>query len=213
MIIRQFLTGGDRNFAYLAADEGTGKAMVVDPSYSPSMVYDFAGTNGLTIEYVFNTHRHADHSNGNAEMRRLTGRTALAYGDIETVTDIPVEDGAKFPLGSLEIVVLHTPGHTPDSICLLVGDALFTGDTLFVGKVGGTDYGEGARREYESLHRKLMTLPDATRVFPGHDVGVEPESTIGNEKKSNPFILQENLEAFVHLKRTWLEYKHKHGIA
>ena len=109
--------------------------------------------------------------------------------------------------------ILHTPGHTADSICLLVDDAAFTGDTLFVGKVGGTDLGDGARTEYASLHDVLMKLPDETRVFPGHDVGITPDSTIGRERAENPFLLREDLEAFVDLKRNWAEYKKEHGIA
>jgi glyoxylase-like metal-dependent hydrolase (beta-lactamase superfamily II) len=81
-----------------------------------------------------------------------------------------------------------------------------------VGKVGGTDYGPGAREEYDSLHSKLMTLPDETEVWPGHDYGVAPNSTIGHEKQTNPFILRETFEEFVDLKRNWLEYKREHGI-
>ncbi len=213
MHVKQFSTGGDRNFAYLAADEPSGEAMVVDPSFTPETVARYAVDTGFTVRWVFNTHRHFDHSNGNAVMERLTGVRALAFGDTDPETGIVVSDGAVFPLGDLEVRVLHTPGHTPDSICLLAGDAVFTGDTLFVGKVGGTDYGEGARAEYESLHGKLLTLPEETRVFPGHDVGVAPSSTIGREKETNPFLLRPDFASFVHLKRTWLEYKRKHGIA
>ena len=89
---------------------------------------------------------------------------------------------------------------------------LITGDTLFVGKVGGTDYGEEARREYESLHRKLLTLPAETEVWPGHDVGVAPSSTIGHERRTNPFLLRRSFDEFVELKCSWLEYKREHGI-
>jgi len=108
---------------------------------------------------------------------------------------------------------LHTPGHTPDSICLYVGDAVITGDTLFVGKVGGTDLGNGAKTEYDSLHEKLLILPDDTRVFPGHDYGTAPQSTIANERETNPFLAQPNFSAFVGLKQNWAAYKEEHGIA
>ena len=110
-------------------------------------------------------------------------------------------------------MVLHTPGHTEDSICLYVGDAVFTGDTLFVGKIGGTDFGAQARAEYESLHQKLLVLPDTTRVFPGHHYGTAPESTIGHERRTNPFLIQPDFETFVDLKRNWTAYKKAHGIA
>ncbi|HHE07815.1 MAG TPA: MBL fold metallo-hydrolase, partial [Chlorobaculum parvum] len=111
------------------------------------------------------------------------------------------------------ISILHTPGHTPDDICIHAGSALFTGDTLFVGKVGGTWSDEESRQEYRSLHERVMALPDETRVYPGHDYGVRPFSTIGEEKTANPFLLQPDVEAFIDLKANWAAYKKAHGIA
>jgi hydroxyacylglutathione hydrolase len=127
-------------------------------------------------------------------------------------TFISLADEQVLELGDLRLLVLHTPGHTEDSLCIYFPGAVFTGDTLFVGKVGGTDLGEGARLQYDSLHRKLMSLPPDTAVYPGHDVGVRPTSTIGDESKQNPFLLQPDLEHFVDLKRNWLKYKAEHGI-
>jgi hydroxyacylglutathione hydrolase len=213
VFVKQFRTGGDRNFGYLIGDESSGQAVVIDPSYSPQEIVEFAGENGYTIEYVFCTHNHFDHTNGNRVVHKLTGKQALLYRDTEPKTGIEVRDGARFPLGQLEVKVLHTPGHTPDAICLYVGDAVFTGDTLFVGKVGGTDLGPGAEAEYHSLHDKLLKLPDDTRVFPGHDVGVQPVSTVAHERETNPFLLRPDLEAFVDLKANWAAYKKEHGIA
>jgi len=213
MFVKQFRTGGDRNFGYLVADEGTKAAAVIDPSYSPERIVQFARDEQYDIQYVFSTHDHYDHTNGNATVERLTGKRALLFGDRDPTTGIAIKDGARLPLGNLEITILHTPGHTRDAICFLVGDAVFTGDTLFVGKVGGTDFGAGARAEYDSLHQKLFTLPDETRVFPGHDVGVAPESTIAHERETNPFLIQPDFESFVHLKRNWAAYKEEHGIA
>jgi len=212
VFVKQFRTGGDRNFGYLVADEVTRKATVIDPSYSPDLIVDFARENNYEIVYVFSTHDHFDHTNGNKVVEKLTGKRALLFGHTDPGTGIKVKDGARFPLGSLEITIVHTPGHTNDAICIYVGDAVFTGDTLFVGKVGGTDFGPGARAEYDSLHSKLFTLPDDTRVFPGHDVGVAPKSTIAHERQTNPFLLQPDFEAFVYLKRNWLAYKKEHGI-
>jgi glyoxylase-like metal-dependent hydrolase (beta-lactamase superfamily II) len=213
VFVKQFRTGGDRNFGYLVADPRTRKAAVIDPSYSPNQIVDWARANEYTIEYVFCTHDHYDHTNGNEAMRELTGLSPLLFDSTDPGRGIAVQDGTRFPLGELEIVVLHTPGHTPDAICLYIGDAVFTGDTLFVGKVGGTDLGAGAEQEYHSLHEKLLTLPDETRVFPGHDVGVQPQSTIVHERETNPFLLQPDLAAFVHLKANWAAYKKEHGIA
>jgi glyoxylase-like metal-dependent hydrolase (beta-lactamase superfamily II) len=213
MFVRQFLIGGDRNFAYLIADDASKQAVVVDPSYSPGTIVDFAHQQGYTIQYIFSTHGHYDHTNGNAEIEKLTGTAPLLFGDTDPQTGIKVAGGAIFPLGELRVTVIHTPGHTTDSICLYIGDAVFTGDTLFVGKIGGTDFGKQAKTEYYSLHQKLLTLPDETRVFPGHNYGVAPESTIGHERETNPFLLQPDFEAFVDLKRNWTAYKQAHGIA
>ena len=212
MLVHQIRTGGDRNFAYLVGDPATRRAIAIDPSYTPATLLHIATSNDLRITRAFCTHGHHDHTNGNEEFERRTGVRPLLFGDVDPETQIAVEDGAEFPLGQLTIRVLHTPGHSPDSICLLIGDAVFSGDTLFVGKVGGTDLADGAEEEYRSLHRKLLALPDDTRVYPGHDVGVAPHSTIGHERETNPFLLQPDLESFIDLKRNWAAYKKEHGI-
>jgi len=212
MIVKQFRTGGDRNFGYLAADEVTKLALVIDPSYSPDMIVDFANDNSYIIHYIFITHNHYDHTNGNEDIKRRTGIKPLGFGNKEPKTGTLLMNGATLALGNLEVKIIHTPGHTDDSICIYVGDVVFTGDTLFVGKIGGTDFGRQARTEYESLHNKLMKLPDETRIFPGHDYGVAPESTIAHERKTNPFLIQPDFESFVHLKMNWAEYKREHGI-
>ncbi len=213
MRVETFRTGGDRNLGYLAVDEASKEAFVVDPSYDPQSIADAASRAGINLRYAFCTHAHLDHTNGNEAFENATGVRPLLFGDTEPVTRVRVAHGALLPLGQTVIRILHTPGHSPDSICLLAGDAVFTGDTLFVGKVGGTAASPDARAEYESLHSKLLALPDATRIYPGHDVGVAPSSTIGEERRTNPFLLQPDFEAFVHLKRTWAQYKKEHGIA
>jgi hydroxyacylglutathione hydrolase len=211
-LIKTFQTGGNRNLGYLIADDATQKAIVIDPSYDPAIIATYASENGYTVTYVFNTHDHHDHTNGNDAFEASTGIRALKLGDVDPTTGQVVADGAVFPLGESSIKILHTPGHTPDSICLLIGDALFTGDTLFVGKVGGTDLDAGARTEYASLHEKLMTLPSKTHVYPGHDVGAQPQSTIHQERETNPFLLRADVESFIELKTNWAEYKKEHGI-
>lgn len=213
MLVHQIPTAGDRNFAYLVVDDATGVGAVIDPSYLPEKVVRMAKDHAVTITRAFCTHDHHDHTNGNAEFERLTAIRPLLFGDTDPTTGRRVEDGASFPLGALTIRIVHTPGHTPDSICLHIADALFTGDTLFVGKVGGTDLGSGAKAEYESIRGKLLTLPDDTRVFPGHDVGTSAHSTIGQERKDNPFLLRPDFASFVELKRNWAAYKKEHGIA
>jgi len=212
MRVKQFATGGDRNFGYIAVDEVSAKAIVIDPSFSPKMIVNFARQHRYKIEYIFITHNHPDHTNGNEIIEQLTGKRALLFGQINPVSGVRVEDNATFPLGQLKVTILHTPGHTPDSICIYIDNALFTGDTLFVGKVGGTASREAAIAEYTSLRSKLLTLPDEVRVFPGHDYGTTPQSTIGIERHTNPFLTASDFAAFIHLKENWAAYKQEHGI-
>jgi len=212
LIVRTFATGGDRNFGYLAADGERRRAALIDPSPDPGEILDTLRREELVADYVFVTHGHADHTGGSLRAAKAVGTSPLVFGDTDSRTGRKIGHGTRLPLGGLEVTVLHTPGHTADSICLLVGDALFTGDTLFAGKVGGTDLGNGARAQYDSLHRVLLALPDDTVIYPGHDYGADRESTIGRERRSNPFLLQPGLDAFVDLKRNWAAYKEAHGI-
>ena len=213
MIFEQVKTSGDRNFGYFIADKPEGCAAVVDPSGSPELFFELLDRHSCVLKYVILTHNHFDHTGGASGLARQSAALVVMHKITGDDTDLPAEDGEILPLGELELKIIHTPGHTRDSICILCEDLLMTGDTLFVGKVGGTDLGAGARAEYDSLHKKLMTLPEETKVYPGHDYGVAPTSTIGHERKTNPFILCKNFEDFVDLKANWAEYKIKHGIA
>lgn len=212
MIFRQLRAGGDRNFSYLIGDEATKEAAIIDPGSPPRAEMDALREYNLTLVYIINTHDHFDHTGGNGELKRETSARIAMHERANSSRDIGLRDGDTLELGSTELRIIHTPGHTPDSICVLAGGELVSGDTLFVGKVGGTGFGRDARDEYESLHEKLMILPEDTRVWPGHDYGVRPSSTIGEEKRENPFILRETFEDFVDLKRNWAEYKREHGI-
>ena len=213
MIVEQFRTGGDRNFGYLVADEASREALVIDASFNPAMIVRYAAEHCFDIRFIFSTHGHDDHINGNDTISRLTGITPLLYGETCARNGVRVEDGALFPLGALDAGILYTPGHTKDSLCIYIGDALFTGDTLFTGKVGGTGTEEQALMEYHSLQHKIMQLPDTTNVYPGHDYGLTPVSSIGNERSHNPFLLQKDFNAFFLLKQNWAVYKKTHGIA
>lgn len=212
MIFEQAHAGGDRNFAYIAADDDARIGIIVDPSFDCEYLMTKVKSHDLSVKYIINTHSHADHIAGNAVVKRETGARILAHRSSNAGHDVAVEDGTELEVGGLRARILYTPGHTPDSICVLMEGKLLTGDTLFVGKVGGTDYGETARLEYKSLHEKLMTLPESTEVWPGHDYGVRPHSTIGEEKRTNPFLLRVNLADFIELKKNWPEYKRLHGI-
>ncbi|MFH1755232.1 MAG: MBL fold metallo-hydrolase [Candidatus Latescibacterota bacterium] len=213
MIFYQIQAGGDRNFAYLIGDADGGRAALFDPPADTSKYASLLDKHELQVEYIILTHGHGDHTCGVASTKKHTGAAVVAHSLNPVEADVRVGDDAVLPLGGLELIFIHTPGHTDDSICILCQDKLITGDTLFVGKVGGTGYGEDASQEYHSLHDKLMTLDDAVEVYPGHDYGIAPASTIGGEKKTNPFILRDSFESFVDLKRNWLQYKEDHGIA
>jgi len=212
MIFHQVDAGGDRNFAYLMADQPGGMAALIDPPPRADRYRALIEDDGLTVQYVIITHGHGDHTWGVAEAKRRYKCRVVAHKSMMLDIDKPVDDGDSVPLGSLELRVIYTPGHSDDHICILCENKLITGDTLFVGKVGGTDLGAGARREYDSLHNKLMKLPPDTEVWPGHNFGTSPSSTIAAERDSNPFLLQKSFDDFVDLKMNWIEYKKAHGI-
>ena len=212
MIFEQVRTGGDRNFGYYLADQPGGCSAVIDPSGRPELFFELNQRHGCELKYVICTHDHHDHTGGADEIARQSPALIVMHKLNGDRADLPVEDGEQLLFGSIKLQILHTPGHSEDSICVHCEDLLLTGDTLFVGKVGGTDLEKGAREEYDSLHKKLMTLPDETRIYPGHDYGTAPSSTIGGEKQTNPFLLCKTFEEFVDLKANWAEYKRKHGI-
>jgi glyoxylase-like metal-dependent hydrolase (beta-lactamase superfamily II) len=212
MIFYQIDAGGDRNFCYLMADRDGGRAAIFDPAANPARYLPLIEKHRLAVAYIIATHGHGDHTCGIAEAKRLTGGEVVASSHSHIAADISVDDGDTLSVDCITLRFIHTPGHTDDSMCILGGRKLITGDTLFVGKVGGTDFGEGARKEYNSLHNKIMTLDDDVEVYPGHDYGAAPASTIQHEKETNPFILRDSFESFVDLKKNWLQYKREHGI-
>ena len=213
MIFEQVRTGGDRNFGYFLADNSGGCSAVVDPSGRADLFLKLNERHKCKLKYVICTHDHYDHTDGARELAGQSSALIAMHRNTGDRADLPLDDGEELALGALTLKIIYTPGHTPDSICVLCDDILLTGDTLFVGKVGGTDLGRGARAEYDSLHDKLMKLPEGTRVYPGHDYGTAPSSTIVREKETNPFILCGSFEEFVDLKANWAEYKRKHGIS
>jgi glyoxylase-like metal-dependent hydrolase (beta-lactamase superfamily II) len=211
MIFHQIDAGGDRNFAYLIADKKGGVAAIFDPPPDPARYRALIDEDNLKVEYIIITHGHNDHCWGMMPARDAFHGKLVGHSSMHLDFDIKVDEGDTLPLGNLTLKFLYTPGHTDDHICVVCEDNVITGDVLFVGKVGGTDLGPGARKEWDSL-QKLMLLPDDTKVWPGHNYGVAPTSTIGHEKKTNPFLIQPTFDAFIDLKANWLEYKKKHGI-
>lgn len=204
VLFKQVQQHGD-NFSYIIADEVAGEAAVVDPSYNAGELIRFLRKANLALKYIFNTHGHSDHTAGNAELCSVfAGAKIVAHKLSRVSADLLVDDGDDLCVGKISVKVIHTPGHTPDGICLLVdGKKLLTGDTLFVGECGRTDLpGGNARSMYMSLFGKLLRLGDDVEVYPGHDYGVRPFSTIGEERRSNYTLQPRSLEEFVEFMRT-----------
>lgn len=218
LVLLQIHLGGDRNWQYLLADPAADRAAVVDPGHEPARMAALAAERGLVIERILITHGHGDHTAGAAELARLTGATihAGAAGTVDGA--VAVADGEVITVGGLAIEALRTPGHAPDHVCYRCGPALITGDLLFCGKVGGTGSyfaGSSAAAQWDSLAR-ILSLPDDVLVLPGHDYyggeGDMPWSTIGHERRFNPFLCCDDLAAFEDLKANWATYKKEHGI-
>jgi glyoxylase-like metal-dependent hydrolase (beta-lactamase superfamily II) len=213
MIFEQIEAGGDRNFSYLIGDEESRLCAVVDPGYDTSKLAARVQELGLTVVYVFNTHTHHDHVAGNDVFHKGNVKLA-AYKEARVKPDIKLDHGHEMQVGTVGVKVLFTPGHYLDSICLLVNDSkLITGDTLFVGCIGGTHFqGGSAEKQFHSLFQIILRLDDRVEVYPGHDYGDKPFSTIGHERAHNPFLRRTNFTDFVWLKEHWEEYKAEHGI-
>ena len=191
MKVMQFPVGQMANFTYILADEETGKALVIDPSWDLEKIFYTIKKNSWKLEYIINTHSHFDHVLGNAQVAAATGAKIIQHKISPLEKQIPVDDGQTIKLGKIQIRVLHTPGHSKDSICLVAnGELVFTGDTLFVGNCGRTDLpGSDPAEMYHSLLDKVATLDESLIVYPGHDYGPTPTSTIDAQKKTN-YVLQ-----------------------
>ncbi len=211
MYFEQFRCGGDRNFGYLLADPDAGKCAVIDPSPNPDALIKAAADHGLEIVYIINTHDHYDHTGGNSRVKAIS-KARLVLHSSSPMAELKVNEGDVLSVASMKLEILHTPGHTGDSISILAERRLITGDFLFVGKIGGTMGREDALIQFNNLKR-VMALDSGITIWPGHDVGVKPNSTIGEERKNNPFCKRlHDFEEFYYLKEHWAEYKRKHNI-
>jgi hydroxyacylglutathione hydrolase len=202
-------TGPLKVITYLVGCPETKEAMLIDPGGPGPALEARLRQEDWHLKWIVNTHGHADHTAGNGLWAAETGARivmheldneffrrpemqaaarAEGFPPLDRV-DLTVKDGQQLPLGSLQAVILHTPGHTPGAICLYFPGHLFTGDTLFVGAAGRTDLPGGSLDQLiSSLETKIMPLPDDTRLWPGHDYGESPTSTLGQEKETNPYL-------------------------
>ncbi|HRH64950.1 MAG TPA: MBL fold metallo-hydrolase [Bacteroidia bacterium] len=220
MYVQQLYTSCLAEAAYYI--ESNGEAAIIDPLRETEPYIQLAKERGATIKYVFETHFHADFVSGHIDLAKKTGAKIIYGPSAKAEYDITVaKDEQFFPLGNLKIQVLHTPGHTLESSCFLLYDdhnvpyACFTGDTLFVGDVGRPDLAvkSDLSREdlagllYESIQKKIKTLPDDVIVYPGHgagsacgkNIGAETWSTIGMQKKLNYAMQPMSKEEFIHV--------------
>ena len=198
MFFKQVQQHGD-NFSYIIADDTTREAAVVDSSYNAGKITRIIKVENLKLKYIINTHGHSDHTAGNQELRSNSSAKIVAHTLSRINPDIKVNDGDTLNIGTIPLKIIHTPGHTPDSICLLVNNQkLLTGDTLFVGECGRTDLpGGNSKSMYNSLFHKILKLNDNIEVYPGHDYGPKPSSTIGEERRSNYTLEPRSLAEFI----------------
>jgi glyoxylase-like metal-dependent hydrolase (beta-lactamase superfamily II) len=230
LYFRQLLSGRDfardstlaqqmANFTYVIGDTQTKEAVLVDPAYAPDELIDFVNGEGLRLVGIVATHYHADHIGGN-----LMGHFVAGIAEIAQQVDVPIhvqaseatwvkdgtglgippvvahQPGDVLHVGSIEITLLHTPGHTPGSQCLSFEGRLVSGDTLFISGCGRTDLpGSDPREMYVSLHERLAQLPDETLLFPGHFYSPEPSGTLGDVRASNAVLTPRSADE-------WLAY-------
>lgn len=195
-------------FCYLVGDPVARTCALIDPAFETARILSTAAESGYKITHVINTHCHADHTAGNAAIIATTGAKLLIHhrdakgltraankafarvlgGKGSPAPDVLLEDGDSIRIGSGRLTVILTPGHTPGGICLYTKGHIFTGDTLFVGGIGRTDLPGGSIQQIlRSIHEKIYILAENTIVWPGHDYGIEPYSTVAAEKENNPY--------------------------
>jgi len=209
MVLKQYEVGNFAVFCYLVGDEEIKEGLFIDPADNADKLIADAKTQGVNkIKYIVNTHSHVDHTMGNAEMVKKTGAKIIIHEeDAPFLTrtssdllmmfrakpsppaDIQVKEGDIIQVGEVGLKVIHTPGHSPGGMSLYIKGKVFTGDSLFVGSVGRTDFPGSSWEVLEaSIRNKLYVLPGDTIVYPGHNYGSTPSSTLLQEKRHNPFV-------------------------
>jgi hydroxyacylglutathione hydrolase len=198
MIVKQIPVGTMANFVYLVVEERSRDAMIVDSGWEIDPLEAAVRETKAKVKFAVATHEHFDHVSTIAELASNLGAKVVAHVNSPIECDLRVEGGEELELGGSRVRVLHTPGHTEDSICLYDGGEVFTGDTLFVGTIGRFDR-ERAAAMYASLHEVLLRLPQSTLIYPGHDYGEVPRRTLGEEREANPFLMTRDFRSFLSL--------------
>jgi glyoxylase-like metal-dependent hydrolase (beta-lactamase superfamily II) len=200
MILEQIFIAHMAVFCYLIGDEASGEAALIDPGEDAEKILKAVQAHRLKVRWVINTHGHYDHTGADQAVLEATGATLVLHAEDLGLLDPAllrgpqgtkrrekvrlVEDGDELPIGGLALKVIHTPGHTRGGICLLLPGQLFTGDTLFTEGVGRTDLPGGSERElFASIKQKILSLPEETQIWPGHDYGRQKSSTVREQKR------------------------------
>jgi len=198
MKVYQIQVGNMQNFSYVVEDDDTHEAIIIDPSWDLVELELIIKENDLKIKYIVNTHHHFDHTLGNEEMAKSTNAPIIQHEFSELKHDISVKDGDSIDFGNSKLKVLHTPGHSKDSVCLIGDGKLFSGDTLFVGNCGRIDLPGGSAQDlYHSLFDVLHSLDDDLVMYPGHNYGHSNVSTIGEEKTTNMIMQKRTEQQFI----------------
>ena len=214
LYFKQLEMGPMQNFVYLIGSKETRKVAVVDAAWEIDRILRIAVADEMEITHAFVTHTHPDHVGGRFAGVEIEGVTELLskckakvvvhkaeaefLKSLSASDMIKAESGDKIDVGGVEVQLLHTPGHTPGSQCFLVDNRIVSGDTLFIGACGRVDLpGSNPEQMYYSLTQKLMALPDDMILFPGHNYSATPTSTMGEQKKTNPYLRFTSLKQFL----------------
>ncbi|MGN6350315.1 MAG: MBL fold metallo-hydrolase [Candidatus Nitrosocosmicus sp.] len=203
--IEQFLVGEMDNFTYLIIDEKNKNSIMVDPSWNLEVIFDYLKKNNIINKFVINTHSHFDHVIGNDEVVNTTESKIIQHKSSPLKKDMEVNDGQIIKFNDINLKIIHTPGHSPDSMCILIDDKkILTGDTLFVGSCGRVDLpGSNAIDMYHSIYNKIYNLDENLIVYPGHHYGSTKTSILRDEKRNNFVFKFQNQEEFLSYMNTY----------
>jgi glyoxylase-like metal-dependent hydrolase (beta-lactamase superfamily II) len=190
--------GNMQNFSYIVYDEHDKVGAIIDPSWDLEKIFEFLEKNNISAKFIINTHTHFDHVLGNDQVAEITKAAIIQHEKSTLKKDRSVREGEIINIGQVELEVLYTPGHSEDSICLIMNkESIITGDTLFVGNIGRVDLpGSSPANMYDSLSR-VANLDGSLVVYPGHNYGMTPTSTILNERTNNPMLNFKSKQAFL----------------
>jgi hydroxyacylglutathione hydrolase len=214
LYFKQLEIGPMQNYVYLIGSTDTRKVAVVDAAWEIDTILKIAAQDEMEVTHAFVTHTHPDHVGGAFGGVEIAGITELlekckakvvvhkaeaeALKGLASTDIIKTDNGDKIDVGGVEIQLMHTPGHTPGSQCFLVDGRVVSGDTMFIDACGRVDFpGGNAEQMYYSLTQKLMALPDETVLFPGHNYAPLKQATIGEQKKTNPYLKFSSLKQFL----------------